>query len=176
MFDVNAVDADEYFVDEDLADALYSGWTNECEPVSTQETASNDHLQIGAMTQLHRDIHSVRQDRDSFVKTNAACNLRGSRTGANSEDVTVADQLRGEETDATFLGAALAFLLVIVGDVTKRLVEKWLNGHGAPMTAPQESAMFQLAQVPPNSPGGYPQPFCQSQHRDFAGAEQFLQD
>src|ERR1044071_826272 len=59
MFDVNAIDAAEYLVDKDPADAFDSAWSNEREPVSTQKSPRNDDLQISAMTQLHRHVHGI---------------------------------------------------------------------------------------------------------------------
>src|SRR5690242_8546010 len=137
MFDVDSIDTDENLVDEDLADAFDCRRTNEREPVATQKSAGDDHLQIVAVTQLHRDIHGIRQNRNSLVKTNTACNLRRCSSGADREDVSIADQFSGDKTDATFFCAALPLLLVVVRDVSKRFVKQRLHGNSAAVAAPK---------------------------------------
>ena len=51
MFDVDAVNADEHLVHKDLAHTFDSCGPNQREPVSAQESARNNHLQIIAVTQ-----------------------------------------------------------------------------------------------------------------------------
>src|SRR5215213_1597723 len=176
MFDMNAVDADEHLVYKDFADAFNSGWTNECEPVSTQESACNDDLQIVAVTQLHSHVHGVRQNRDAFMQANAASDLSRGRAGADSEDVAVADQFSRDKTDATFFSTALSLLFVIVGDVTKRFVKEWLNGNSAAVAAAQESALFQFTEIAADGRRRHLQAFGQRGHRDLTGSQQFLQN
>src|SRR4030095_6018188 len=142
MLDMNAIDAYEYLVDEDFTDALDSAWTNQCKPVSTQKSAGNNDLEIVAVTQLHRHIHRIRQNCDSLVKANATGNLRRCGSGADGEDVAVADQFGCDEADATFFRAALSFLFVIGRNVTKRLVKRRLNRYCAAMAAPQKTTLL----------------------------------
>ena len=91
MLDVYAIDADEYLVHKDLADAFDRRWTNEGEPVSTKKSAGNDHLQIIAMTQLHRHVHRIRQNRDPLMKADTTRHLCRRRTRADREDLAIAN-------------------------------------------------------------------------------------
>src|SRR5690349_21370725 len=137
MFDVDPIHADEYLVYEDLPDAFNCPRSNEREPVATQEAACDNDLQIVAVTQLHRHVYSIRQNGNSFVKTDAACTLRRRGSGADSEDVSIAYQLRRDETDATSFCAALPLLLMVVRGVTKRLIKQWLDGNSGAVAAAQ---------------------------------------
>src|SRR6476659_2994959 len=176
MFDMNAVDADEHLVYKDFADAFDSGWTNEGKPVSTQEPAGNDDLQIVAMTQLHSYVHRIRQNGDAFVQANAASDLSGGRAGADSEYVAVTDQFSRNETDAAFFSTALSFLFVIVGDVTEWFVKEWLNGNGAAVAATQESVLLEFSEIAADGRRRHLVVFGQRGHRDLTGTQQFLQN
>src|ERR1041385_5490955 len=176
MFYVDAIDTDENFVDKDLANAFDCRRPNEREPVATQKSAGDNDLQMVAVTQLHRDIYGIRQHGDSFMKTNAACDLRRRGSRADREDVSVADQFRGDETYATFFCAALPLLLVVVRDVTKRFVKQRLHRHSAAVAATQQSALFQLAEVAADRRGRHLQSFSEWKDSDLTGAQQFLQN
>ena len=133
--DVDPINAYENLVYKDLTNAFNCRRTNEREPVAAQESARDDDLQIVAVTQLHSHIHSIRQNCNSFMKTDAAGNLRRGGSGADSEDVSIAYQFRCDQTNATFFRAALPLLLVVVRDVTKRLIEQRLNRNCAAVAA-----------------------------------------
>src|ERR1700741_2040694 len=150
MFDVDAVDADEYLVYKDLADTFDCGWTNQREPVSTQKSSGHDDLQIVAVTQFHRHVDCIRQNCDSLMKTNAAGDLRRGCSRADRENVAIANQFGRDQTDATFFGAALSFLFVIGGSMAKRFIKQWLNSYCAAVAATKESALLKLAEIPAN--------------------------
>ena len=176
MFDVDAVDADEYLVNEDLADVFDRPWSNQGEPVATKKSACNDDFQIVAVTQLHRNVHRIRQNSNSFMETNAARNLRRGRASTDREDVTIADQFRRQQTDTTFFSAALSLLLVVVGNMTKGFIQQRLNGNSAAMTASQESALFEVAEIATDRSGRHLEAFRERKHGDLTRTQQFLED
>jgi hypothetical protein len=71
------------------------------------------------------------------VKTNTPGNLRRGCSGADSQDVTVTYELSRSQTDASFLRATLALLLVLVGGVTKGLIEHRLDRHSTAVASEQ---------------------------------------
>src|SRR5215207_6387522 len=148
MFDVDSINSHEYFVYEDLANTLDSGWSNQREPVSTQESACKNDLQIITVTQLHSHVHRIRQHGNSFMETNGACYLRRGCSGANCEDVTIAYKFSRNQTNAAFLGSLLPLLLVKRRCMSKRLIQETLNRYGAAMTATQQAAPLELGEIP----------------------------